>query len=294
MLVDIILVNYNGSDDTIECINSIHKTKYNYDVEIIVVDNCSNEGERKKIREFCENKGCIFIQSEVNGGFAYGNNLGIQKAIDAKADYIMLLNNDTVVQNDFLNPLVNFLQSHNDVAMVSPKILYYNHDIICSEGGEINWMLAGQNNNENKKDYKNDVEIYSSFLSGCCILFRKELIDSVGMLSEDYFMYYEDVDFSYRVCTKGYKMCCVPSSIIYHKIGMSSGGDNSPFTLEWATRGHHIFINKVAKQNGKYYFVKCYVYIRDVIRIIYYACFKSTDKAKSIWKGLVVPYRKRN
>ncbi|MBE6049619.1 MAG: glycosyltransferase family 2 protein [Clostridium sp.] len=221
-LVYIILVNYNGVEHTLECIESLQKINYK-NFKIIVVDNasfddCCNIVSKKYKDVYC-------IQSSENLGFAAGNNIGIKVALKEKADYILLLNNDTTVEKNFLNILVDEQFKSTEVGVTISKIKnYYNRNIIWYAGGDIdlfkaNTIIYGLRE-EDKGQFNTKKEV--GFASGCCMLINREVIENVGYLDESYFLYYEDTDYSVRIRKGGYKMIYCPESVIYHKESVST------------------------------------------------------------------------
>lgn len=289
--VSIVLLNYNTSNDLIECINSLDNIKYpNY--EIIIVDNCSSETEIRKLDSYFEKRmDCIFIKNNKNTGFAGGNNLGIKYALDNKTDYILLLNSDTVVNEDFLNILVDTAEKDKEnVAMVTGKILYYPEvNKIWYGGGYIDWKrFVGKHYGEGEYDNKQYDEIKSiTFSSGCLMLINVSL-NFDKYLPEEYFMYYEDVDYCARILENGYKIIYNPNAVIYHKIGSSSGGEQSAFTIRWSNRGRYIFLNKYKNKLPKFKFItiKVKFIVTRIIKIIVFYISGEFEKAKSLYKGL--------
>ena len=289
--VSIILLNYNTSNDLIECINSLDKIKYpNY--EIIIVDNCSSETEIRKLNSYFEKRmDCIFIKNNENSGFAGGNNLGIKYALDNKTDYILLLNSDTLVNEDFLNILVDTAEKDKEnIAMVTGKILYYPEvNKIWYGGGYIDWKkFTGKHYGEGEYDNKQYDEIKSiTFSSGCLMLINVSL-NFDKYLPEEYFMYYEDVDYCARILENGYKIIYNPSAVIYHKIGSSSGGEQSAFTIRWSNRGRYIFLNKYKNKLPifKFITIKVKFIVTRIIKIIMFYISGEFEKANSLYKGL--------
>lgn len=237
MNIYIILVNYNGYRLTEECINSLQNLKYNdkYNVRIIVVDNGSKIDESKILKEKYKNN-TIFIRSEDNLGFSGGNNLGINFALEEGADYILLLNNDTVVDK---NMLTRLLQHVDSKTVLTSKVLYYTKpDIIWCEGGTIDWKRGNSYNGKigEKNENNNERPYYCDFASGCCMLLPRKVIQTVGLLKEDFFMYCEDTEYCLRLKQLGFKIKVIPQSIVYHKVSVSSGGEDSPFSNYYMTR----------------------------------------------------------
>ena len=294
--VYIILLNYNGWADTIECLESLLRIDYpNY--QIIVVDNNSPnnsleyiklwaEGkldvwvnpkhplrklsfppsekpipyiffdkknkkkqrynlERQTSGKFRNNTPLIFIQTGENLGFAGGNNVAIEFALEQNDfEYICLLNNDTVVEKNFLSKIIEKMGKNKNIGICSCRINYYDFPKkIWFDGGYFNKFLArGIHYNEDKiesevKNIKEDI----TFLTGCLMVIRKDVLKEIR-LNNDYFMYMEDLEFSLKAIEKGYKLSIEKEAKIYHKVGVSSGGKTSKFSAYWGMRNWVIFI----------------------------------------------------
>ena len=287
--VFIILLNYKGVKDTIECIRSLESITYsNY--EVVIVDNLSPDNSYETLKNIVGHRHHV-ISSGRNGGFAFGNNVGIKYALEKNAEYILLLNNDTIVEKDFLEPLVNTLENSKEIALATGLILnYYKKDIIWYAGGEIDWKrFYGYHINENKKITKDDlIEKEITFATGCLMLIRAEVLNEIGLLPEEYFMYYEDVDYCSTLIKNNYKIYYNPKSIIYHKISASSGDVESPFAIEWNTRNRLRFINKNKEYIGKvkYFKGKVFFLTTRIIKIIQYLIKGRKDKIISLIRGV--------
>ena len=233
--VSIILVNYNGEKDTCECIKSLKKITYtNY--EIIVVDNASQN------QEYVESllpKDVIFIKSQDNLGFSGGNNLGIHYAINHGSDYVILLNNDTVVEKEFVIELLKTAQKKDDAGIITGKILYYSKpEYIWYAGGYMNLNRARIHHlHIREKEDTNDIcEKSVSFATGCLMMMSKEVIEKVGVLDDAFFMYAEDAEYCARIRNAGYKIWYNPKAKIFHKVSASSGGAGSKLSQYYRTR----------------------------------------------------------
>ncbi len=282
--IAIILLNYNNYRDTIECIDSIKNINTdNFEIEIIVVDNKSTNESVIKLKEI---EGITLIEASQNAGFSAGNNLGIKFALDNKADYILLLNNDTIVTKDSIAKMYLKLKEHEDVGIMSCRIMYFdNKKLVNYCGGEIDYFKGTAvfyNKGKEYKDNENDF-IYTKITTGCCMLMKSDTIKNVGFLSEEYFMYYEDVDFCVRIQKKGYKIGVCLDAVIYHKESASSGGKESPFAIQWNTRNRIIFINKY-----KCYGVltKLFFYSTRFIVAIKYKMKHQEDNLEALKKGI--------
>lgn len=232
--VDIILVNYNGDKDTIDCVNSMLQIDYS-NFEIIIVDNAS--ATQQELEKMLPSE-VVYIKSNENLGFSGGNNLGIEYAIQNDADYVLLLNNDTVVDESFLKALVEAAQKHIDAGIITGKILFYDkQDYVWYAGGymNLNWARIHHDHIQEKDDFSDNDRIVS-FATGCLMMMSKKIIGEVGMLNDAFFMYSEDAEFCSRIQNIGYKILYTPKAKIYHKVSSSSGGANSKLSQYYRAR----------------------------------------------------------
>lgn len=228
---------------------------------------------------------------EKNLGFAGGNNLGIKYALCHKADYIMLLNNDTLVQKHFLDNMLNCFNKDKKIGLVGCKIMYYpEKNVIWYGGGYIDWFkFIGSHYSMKQVDNgqcDNEKEI--DFMTGCCMLIKREVFENVGLLSEEYFMYFEDIDFCVKIKSVGYKIFYDPKAVIYHKVGLSSGGEESSFSIEWSTRNRLLFMNKYKNKVNKFKYILAHIffYITRLAKYIQYNLKGENNKAKAIKVGI--------
>lgn len=242
--VYIIILNWNGLSDTVECLESLKKITYkNY--KVIVVDNASKNDEINVLKKLFANN-VHYIQNNCNNGFSAGNNLGIKFALLHDADYILLLNNDTTVESNFLTELVKTAENNESNGIVTPKIVTYNdHKKIWFAGGKIYWLTGdaghvGYNEIDNEK---HNVITNTDFASGCCLLISKKVFDKIGFFDEKYFLYYEDTDFSFRSKNSGFKIIYNPKAVIYHK-EISATDSFSKTKSYYLTRNKLYFIQK--------------------------------------------------
>ena len=270
--ISIIILNWNGWLNTIECLESLYQISYsNY--EVILIDNGSKDGSLEEIRTYLEGKkivaskffeysldnkpilvsdytkaqadsegdrGCemadlpanrklILIRNDKNYGFAEGNNIAIKYALTAlNSEYILLLNNDTVVKVDFLDELIKAIECDQSFGFAGPIIYYYDYngqkdiinvagiDLIIKRGlyhrfgaGEID---RGQYNTIRVVDY----------LEGSCLLIKSAVLDKIGLFDSRYFAYWEETDLCIRGRDAGYKCICVPTAKIWHKVSSSA------------------------------------------------------------------------
>lgn len=252
-MVSVILVNFNGFQDTVECVKSI-KESDNKDFRIIVVDNHSTDDSVVSLRGVQDGLGFILIESTVNNGFSAGNNLGIKKALELGTDYIWLLNNDTLIEANAIDELIEGFSFSSRVGVTIGKILYEkNRDTIWYAGGAISRSTARTEHwRYNEKD-TDDIEKQSvvSFATGCCVFMSVDALKRIGFMDEDYFLYEEDADYSIRIREKGIDIVYCPQARIYHKVSASTGVA-SPIAQYYTVRNKYRLISKHYRGWKKY------------------------------------------
>lgn len=268
--VIIIVINYNGFSDTVECVESLKKINYtNFEYEIIVVDNGSFNDFEKLKNKFVADNNVVVLDAGSNLGFSGGNNLGIRYAFDKGADYILLLNNDTLVEPNFLDYMVMSAKENSDDVVVTNKIM-------CEAERNTIWYAGGSFNSKTSRTVafginEEDCEKYSgrrevSFASGCCMLIPINIINAVGLMCEDYFLYCEDTDYCLRILNAGFKILYEPKAKIYHKIN-SSTSKIAGIQTYYLVRNKFYIIRKFIKP--KYRLIAyTYVYAETIKRIM--------------------------
>lgn len=220
--VGIVISNYNGWQDTVQCLESLQKQTYR-DFEIILLDDAStNDSVQQLQKHLTENT--VFLPQEANSGFAAVNNVGMRRALADGCDWVLLLNNDTVVAPDFLETL---LRETSAGAVSCPKMLFLDPpDEIWFAGGELDRAtgkvkhLGGHEKDGPAFAEKKQV----SFITFCCVLLPRQVVEEVGFLDETLFMYCEDVDYCIRLADAGVPLWFLPDARIWHKAGGSAGG----------------------------------------------------------------------
>lgn len=270
--IGIILVNYNGEKYNIDCIKSILNSTYK-NIEIIVVDNNSTDKSVYDLKKSFEKKIKI-IELNENIGFSGANNIGIKEALESMCEYVLLLNNDTIIDSKMIENMVEQSHLQKEKSVVCPKIYYYDTpNIIWSAGGYINWnkgiTIQYGMDEEDKGKYDNVRSV--EFATGCCLLIPTQIIKQVGFLSEEYFLYYEDTDYCVRIKEAGFNIIYEPKSIMYHKVSASTGGLKSKTYVYYLNRNRLIF-NK--KYNKRYLIFILYFYLSLYIKKI----FKNREK----------------
>ncbi len=220
-LVSIVAVNYDHPQVTCDFIESLHKITYP-NFEVIIVDNKSPNDDPGIIKELYPN--VILYESQLNWGFAGGNNQGIMRA---KGEYVLLLNNDTIVDPNFLEPLVETLENNPQIGAVSPKIrFFYDPEIIQYAGFFPINRLTVRNasvgfRERDKGQYDKNRE--TAYAHGAAMMVPMRVIKEIGLMSYIFFLYYEEADWSYRILKAGYKIWYVSNSLVYHKESVSTG-----------------------------------------------------------------------
>ncbi|CAB50099.1 glycosyltransferase family 2 protein [Pyrococcus abyssi] len=322
--VSIIILNWNGWKDTIECLESLYRITYpNYDV--IVVDNGSRDDSVQKIKEYAEgkirvnskffdynpnnkpikvfeinesearqgefnklvyekfdpNRRMILIKNNNNYGYAGGNNVGIKFALSVlDPGYVLLLNNDTVVDPNFLTELVKVAESDEKIGIVGPKIYYYDYkgrsDVISFAGEElILWKGTAVRYGEREVDRGQwDKLRVVDKIEGSCMLIKGKVLERIGLFDEKFFCYWEETDLCFRAKRKGYTLVYVPKAKIWHKIASSSGGTLRPFYIYHMTRNRIWFLiknelYKSLKINLLYVFI-WEIWFRFLTYLVYY------------------------
>lgn len=240
-LVSVISINYNQTEMTRAFLNSMRQVTYPK-LEIIIVDNASMGSDVDALlKEFPE---IILIKNPQNLGFSGGNNTGIKRA---KGEYFLLINNDVEVVPDFVQPLVEVFQQNREAGMVSPKIIFYNREERIQYAGSegiSKWTGRGKKRGYNQIDtgeYNGTRE--TALVHGACLMVSREVVNTVGLMHEDYFLYYEEHDWASHTRKKGFKIFYSGKSKIYHKESISTG-KNSPLKTYYLTRSRLMYIKR--------------------------------------------------
>jgi len=282
-----VVLNYNGFDDTKDCVNSLLAS--NRSLNIIIVDNNSSDDSYNKLTHLFSN--LKFIESDKNLGYAGGMNLGIKYSLSQGADFILLVNQDVVVTPDFLEPMLVKFYNDSKIGIVSSKVIYKNPDykIYCA-GGKISRLLCtgvAEYQGMQASDYANeDREI--TLAEGCFMLIKAEVIYKIGFFNEKYFMYLEDVEFSERV-RKHYKIVYTNKSIIYHE-----GGAGKSWARFTPLYNYYYTRNRLWFFKGKSFVEKLYVFVLSImifvvksISIIFKGKKEKLFLLRALWSGLI-------
>ena len=234
--VIILLLNFNGYPDTLECLKSLEKVTY-LNFQTIVIDNGSNNDSVSKIRE--KYPDIPILETGKNHGFAGGNNFGIEWALSHKADWVLLLNNDTIVSPNFLDAFMDAAKEQPSAGVLGAKILKYSTpEVIDHLGG--NWSPSNgeffsPHSNEHDHPYL-EMEI-ADYVCGACMLIRRDVIEKTGLLEPKFFLFWEETDYCYRAKKEGFEIWTAPKATIWHKVSSSfSGGKPHMHYFWWRSR----------------------------------------------------------
>ena len=243
----------------------------------------------------------VIIESDQNGGFAAGNNIGIQYAIQQGTEYFLLLNNDTVVTREFLSPLVKVAREDKSIGIVGGKIMHYRKpQLIWAAGGGkiITWTSGMHHIGFDETDGpKYAVPFDCDYITGCLLLIKKEVIDTIGPMKEDYFLYYEETDWNLRAKQAGYRRIYSPEAVIYHKASVSLSPSNILLTYYY-TR-NRIYLVRQNYRGLLKGITLCYLAGYNIIRSILYLLILNVSKAGTVlvasyhgWSGKMGKFTK--
>lgn len=259
--VSIITVNFNQSLVTEQLLLSINTTNAYPNIKIIVVDNGSknNDTEIWKIKY----PGVDFIRSDVNRGFAGGNNLGIEAAA---GDYLFFVNNDTEFTPGLVKILADVLDGHPEVGMVSPKIMYFDEPGMIQYAGytPMNYYTARNHTVgqfEIDKGQYDNITGPTGYAHGAAMMVRREAIEKAGTMAENFFLYFEEMDWCDRIRKVGYKIWVDTRAVIFHKESVSVG-KMSGLKEYFMNRNRILFIRRNAPALAKFVF---YIYFVGVV-----------------------------
>jgi len=224
-LVSIIIVNWNAKKFLKECIESLLSQSFT-DYEIILVDNVSSDDSVSFVTEnFPQVK---IIQNNDNVGFAEGNNIGIK---NSTGKIIVLFNPDVVADKKWLSILVDTLQSSEKIAAVTGKMYYlgdkYGKDAVFCTWSKINPYSAKPTN-----FYENEPLAKVDYLSGAAMVVKRDVLDKIGLMDSDYFLYFEETDLCARMIRAGYDLMYIPSAIVWHAVSPLSNSENKVYYME--------------------------------------------------------------
>lgn len=242
--ISVIILNWNGKQDTLECISSVKTLEYP-DYKIVVVDNGSTDDSVKAISE--QYPDVTFLQTGKNLGYAGGNNVGIRWALDHGSDYILILNNDTIVSPNLLEAFIIAEQSVPKGSILGAKIYYFGQpEVIWFAGGRfLDYERGFEHIGIDKPDSNEfDQPIKMDYATGCVMFCEADVFRNVGLLDEEFFLTYEETDWCYRAKKLGHECFLAPKAHVWHKVSASFGGKASPLITYFTTRNKPLWAKK--------------------------------------------------
>ncbi len=283
--VSIITVNFNHSYVTDDLLDSIlHKNTYP-NIEIIVVDNGSKDNPVPQWQ--IQYPTVLFIRSEENLGFAGGNNVGTKAAT---GDYLFFVNNDTVFTDNLVSILVNSLNEYPQVGMISPKLLYYDQPNMLQYAGytEMNYYTA---RNECIGQFEIDNGQYdgliakTGFAHGAAMMVKREAIEKAGLMAENFFLYYEELDWCDRIKRNGFEVWVNMNASIYHKESISVG-KKSALKEYYMNRNRILFIRRNAPFFSALFFYGYFLFVVTPRNMITYYKENNREFSKQLFRAI--------
>ena len=285
--------------DSVACIDSLLQSTHNIQ-KIVVTDNASNDGSLEKLKEKYSNmQNIVFIENRDNLGFAKGMNVGIRILLDSDCEYILPLNQDTVMAPDMIDECLRAVKTNPEMTIIGPRIYYANPPNKIWHGGAYFSLIKSGIVNPEKNRFDSQCDNHPrevTFLTACAILVHRKVFAHIGSFDEDYFFYSEDLDFCYRAKSAGHKMWYVPSAKVWHNISGIAKDRTGDFALYNMAMSNIIFLRKN--------FPKVYTAYGIMIQLLLFSPFrmlqicrgsKSLKAAfawfKGTWHGLRKPLR---
>lgn len=296
----IVLLNWNGLDDTLACLESLGRCEFDgLETTLLVIDNASDIDPQPAIAARFPD---VHVErSTRNLGFAAGCNRGMQMALEAGADYVLLLNNDTLVEPRFLRELVRFAEANPTAGVVAPVICYTDRpDTVWFAGANI-VLAVGYFEHRYRNRPRASVPprpFATAYASGCCMLLRRDVLERIGMFDQRFFAYFEDADLCLRARQHGFQVVCVPRSVIWHKESASTRrdlkkGTTSPLKHYLVARNRIRTVRKHAAPLQLLTFLLVGTTLRTAFYLCAFAARRRWEKLAFYALGVVDGLRKR-
>lgn len=251
----IVIVNYNGLEVLDSCLNSVFSSNYP-NIEVVLVDNNSKDGSLEIAKRKYQKS--HFIINDSNLGFAKAVNLGIRFSLEKMADYVLLLNSDAVLEKRAISNLIKNSSKDQSIGVLSPLIYDGYGEKIWFSGGKINWKKMKATHSKTAKEQF--LLCDTDFLSGCAMFIKKDVFKKIGLFDERFFLYYEDVDFTFRAKKEGFSLCIDRTSTVFHKeISNKENKDK----VYWLVLSGLIFFKKNSNLFYRFYYF-FYIILRRI------------------------------
>lgn len=283
--ISIITLNWNTTEITCDLLRSIKEHYSCKNLEIIVVDNASEEDPSAWVKEVCPE--AVVIRNQNNLGFAAGNNVGIRAA---KGNYLFIVNNDTVFTPGLLQGLLNIFKQYPDAGVACPKFHYFFEKGTIEYAGysEVN-IFTGRNSmigHLEKDNGQYDRISQTTYAHGGAMMVPRKLIEEVGPMPEQFFLYYEELDWSEQIKKKGYKIYYQPEALIYHKESMTTG-KSSPLKTFYLTRNRILFMRRNTPWPAFLIFASYFICFTIPKNTLSFLIKGQKEHLRSFWKGLL-------
>jgi GT2 family glycosyltransferase len=284
-LISIVTLNWNTASITCDFLVSIREQNTYPNIEIIVVDNASNEDPTPAFIQVCPE--ARVVRNDRNLGFSAGNNAGIRKAT---GDYLFIVNNDTEFTQGLLEGLLDVFREHPDAGIVCPKFHYFFEKGTIEYAGYYpvniftgrNRMIGSREKDQGQYDQVRE----TTYAHGGAMLVPRRVIDEVGAMPEEFFLYYEELDWSEQIKRSGYKIYFQPKSLIYHKESMTTG-KTSPLKTFYLTRNRILFMRRNTPPLAFSLFVLYLVFFTIPKNTLVYLIKGQKEHLTSFWKGIL-------
>jgi GT2 family glycosyltransferase len=280
-----LILNTNRCEDTLECIASLEGNAYK-NLTVIVLDNHSTDGSVELIRSIFPWVRVIELQE--NLGYAGNNNVGIQAAVNEKADWVFVLNEDTILAPDCLSKLVEVGESDPGIGIVGPMVYHYNEpEVIQSAGGMLGPYWLSLHLSKDQRDQGQYCDPHAvEWISGCAILVRREVIEQVGMIDDRFFIYWEETEWCLRAGRAGWRIVHVPMAKIWHK-GVQRDFLPKPSFFYYATRNRFLMLAK-HRAPARVWLVAWTQTLRTLVSWTVKPQWRSMKKSRdAMWRGLL-------
>lgn len=287
--VTAIILNWCGEEDTAACLRSLLAGDYPA-LTILLVDNGSPDGSGPRLHAaFPE---IAYLQTGANLGYTGGNNRGMRWAMDGGADYVLVLNNDTVIELAAVTHLVEAARSGARVGAVSPKILHFGAPDRIWFGGGVMSRIRGLGVHERAGEH--DIPIANepvrdiTFGTGCCCLFSADALRAVGGFAEDFFAYVEDVELSLRLSRAGFRLLYQPAARVLHRVPLHEGAAPTPFQILHRDRNRRRLVRRHYGWRDRLVFA-AWFYSSRLVTLARYVGSGDWERAGALWRGMTEP-----
>lgn len=283
--VFVLILHYGEQEDTLECLKSLKKLDYP-EFEVLAIDNDPNH----RLGDLSFSYKVTRIVNTENLGFSGGNNVGIKYALEHGADYILLLNNDTVIEPGFLKILVEAGERDGKIGILGPMIFKIGTNEAHFAGGKINWLYTKAEHKPGAVDY----------ITGACLLIKRKVVEKIGLMPEEYFLYFEDAQWCLMARRAGFSCRVVTEARIGHKV--SKNTQEYSFSYVYYQYRNGLIL---AKSNAPFltkilaYKISFWVYLKQVFKLLFMPSKRNWAKAAmrgigDFWKGKTGKYENRN